>query len=66
MSAEARVKKIRIQQYRSKIGFNHHQRDVLRGLGFKRLNQIVERENTPEVMGMVKKIPHLVRVIEEE
>lgn len=66
MSAEARVKKIRIQQYRSMIGYNHHQRDILRGLGFKRLNQIVEREATPEVMGMVKKIPHLVRVIEGE
>lgn len=66
MNAEARVKKIKIQQYRSEIGFNHHQRDVLRGLGFKRLNQIIERENTVEVIGMIKKIPHLVRVIEEE
>lgn len=66
MSAEARVKKIKIQQYRSEIGYDHHQRRVLRGLGFKRVNQIIEKEATAEVMGMIKKIPHMVRVIEEE
>ena len=35
---------------------------VIKGLGFTRLNQIVEREDTPSIRGMVKKVPHLVRV----
>ena len=37
---------------------------VIKGLGFTRLNQIVEREDTPSVRGMVAKVPHLVRVVE--
>jgi len=37
---------------------------VVKGLGFTRLNQIVEREDTDSVRGMVKAIPHLVRILE--
>ena len=37
---------------------------VIKGLGFTRLNQIVEREDTPSIHGMVEKVPHLVRVVE--
>ena len=37
---------------------------VVKGLGFTRLNQIVEREDTPSIRGMVKAIPHLVRIVE--
>ena len=37
---------------------------VVKGLGFTRLNQIVEREDTPSIRGMVAKVPHLVRVVE--
>jgi large subunit ribosomal protein L30 len=37
---------------------------VVKGLGFTRLNQIVEREDTPSIRGMVAKIPHLVRIVE--
>ena len=40
------------------------QRLVIKGLGFTRLNQIVEREDTPSVRGMVAKVPHLVRFVE--
>jgi large subunit ribosomal protein L30 len=36
----------------------------VKGLGFTRLNQIVEREDTPSIRGMVKKIPHLVRILD--
>ena len=56
---------IQIQQYRSAIGYNKKQGETLRGLGFRRMNQIVEREKTPQVMGMIKKISHLVRIVEE-
>ena len=37
---------------------------VVKGLGFTRLNQIVEREDTPSIRGMVNKIPHLVRIVD--
>ena len=37
---------------------------VVKGLGFTRLNQIVEREDSPSIRGMVAKVPHLVRVVE--
>jgi large subunit ribosomal protein L30 len=37
---------------------------VIKGLGFTRLNQVVEREDTPSVRGMVRTVPHLVRILE--
>ena len=66
MSNEQTSKKtIRIEQYRSPIGFNKSQREVLRGLGMRRMWHVVEREDTPAVRGMVKKIQHLVRIVED-
>jgi large subunit ribosomal protein L30 len=40
------------------------QKLTIKGLGFTRLNQIIEREDTPSIHGMVKKVPHLVRIVE--
>jgi len=60
--AEAK-KTIRIQYVRSMIGTPTKQRLVLKGLGLRKLNQVVEREDTPAVRGMVAKIPHLVKII---
>ena len=60
----AETKKIRIQYYRSKIQAPVKHKLVVKGLGFTRLNQIVEREDTPSIRGMVAKVPHLVRVVE--
>ncbi len=57
-------KKIRIQYVRSKICAPVKHKLVVKGLGFTRLNQIVEREDTPSVRGMIAKIPHLVQVVE--
>ena len=56
---------LRIEQVRSPIGYNKRQREVLRSLGLRRIRHVVERENTPAVRGMVKKISHLVRIIED-
>ena len=56
--------KIKIQYYRSQICTPEKHKLVVKGLGFTRLNQIVEREDTPSIRGMVKKIPHLVRVVD--
>jgi large subunit ribosomal protein L30 len=58
------TKKIRIEYYRSKNSTPFKHRLVVKGLGFTRLNQIVEREDTDSIRGMVKAIPHLVRILE--
>ncbi|WP_420237572.1 50S ribosomal protein L30 [Telmatobacter bradus] len=60
----AETKKIRIQYYRSKIATPVKHKLVVKGLGFTRLNQVVEREDTPAIRGMVKVIPHLVRILD--
>jgi large subunit ribosomal protein L30 len=56
--------KIKIQYYRSQIQAPVKHKKVVKGLGFTRLNQIVEREDTPSIRGMVRTIPHLVRIVE--
>ena len=60
----AENKKIRIQYYRSAIATPVKHKLVVKGLGFTRLNQIVERVDTDAVRGMVKAVPHLVRILE--
>ena len=54
---------MRLEYYRSKISTPQKHKRVIKGLGFTRLNQIVEREDTPSVRGMVKVVPHLVRIV---
>ena len=58
-------KSIRIEQYKSPIGYPRKQREVLTSLGLRRIRHVVEREDSPAVRGMVAKIPHLVRIVEE-
>jgi large subunit ribosomal protein L30 len=48
----------------SYIGCTRDMRETVRGLGFRRLQQVVEREDTPSVRGMVDKVRHLVVVVE--
>jgi large subunit ribosomal protein L30 len=60
----AEAKKIRIQYYRSKIQAPVKHKLVVKGLGFTRLNQIVERVDNESIRGMVKVVPHLVRILE--
>jgi large subunit ribosomal protein L30 len=55
---------IHVQYYRSMIQAPLKHKRVVKGLGFTRLNQIVEREDTPSIRGMVKTIPHLVRIVD--
>jgi large subunit ribosomal protein L30 len=56
---------IRIRYVRSAIGRSKHQKLVVRGLGLRKLNQVVKRPDTREIRGMVAKIPHLVQIVEE-
>jgi len=55
---------IKIQYFRSKICTPVKHKSVVKGLGFTRLNQVVLREDTPSIRGMIAKIPHLVRVVD--
>jgi large subunit ribosomal protein L30 len=55
---------IRLQYYRSKISTPVKHKLVVKGLGFTRLNQVVEREDTPSIRGMVNTVPHLVRIVD--
>jgi large subunit ribosomal protein L30 len=55
---------LRLKYVRSKICTPVKHKLVVKGLGFTRLNQIVVREDTPSVRGMIAKIPHLVQVVE--
>lgn len=55
---------IKIKQVRSAINRPKDQKLTLQALGFKKLNQIVEKEATPQIMGMVNKVKHLVEVVE--
>lgn len=56
---------IKVEQIKSPIGYNKKQREVLRSLGLRRIRHVVERQDTPAVRGMVRKISHLVRIVEE-
>jgi large subunit ribosomal protein L30 len=60
----AAKKKIKIQYTRSKICTPVKHKLVIKGLGFTRLNQVIEREDTPSIRGMIAKVPHLVQVVE--
>jgi large subunit ribosomal protein L30 len=55
---------VKIKQIGSVIGCTDDQRATVRGLGLRRMQQVVERQDTPMVRGMIKKIPHLVAVVE--
>ena len=53
--------KLRITWVKSGIGYAEDQRKTLRALGFRRLNQIVEHEDSLSIRGMVTKVSHLVQ-----
>jgi large subunit ribosomal protein L30 len=54
--------KIKITQTNSRIGSNKRQKATLDALGLRKLNRTVELENTPQILGMVNKVNHLVKV----
>jgi large subunit ribosomal protein L30 len=55
---------IKIQYYRSSIGYSKKQKAIVKSLGITKLNQTVERPDTPSMRGIVEKIPHLLRIVE--
>lgn len=54
--------KIKITQIKSKIGYPERQKKTLEALGIKKMHQTVELEATPQILGMVNKVRHLVKV----
>jgi large subunit ribosomal protein L30 len=58
------VSKLKITQRRSTNGSDAGQRDTLRSLGLRRVNQSVERDDSPQLRGMIHKVAHLVEVEE--
>ena len=55
---------LRIKYIRSAIGYPQDQKDTIRALGFRKLQQTVEHEDHPTTRGMVRKVAHLVQVEE--
>jgi len=56
--------KLRIQLVNSVIGRPEKQRRVVESLGLKKLNSVVEQEDSPSIRGMVRKVSHLLKVEE--
>jgi large subunit ribosomal protein L30 len=54
--------KVRITQIKSTIDRPENQKRTVRALGFTKLNQTIEKEATPQILGMIKKVAHLIKV----
>jgi large subunit ribosomal protein L30 len=57
---------LRITLVKSPIGYSQKQKATVRALGLKKMQQVVEKPDTPQLRGMLAKIPHLVLVEEVE
>ena len=62
--AKKKTNMLKIKYFRSAIGRPETQKKVVRGIGFRKLQQVVERPDTPEIRGMINKVGHLVEIIE--
>ena len=56
--------RIKVKQVRSSINRPSKQKKTLKALGISKMNQVVEHEATPQIMGMINKVRHLVEVAE--
>jgi large subunit ribosomal protein L30 len=64
MAKKSKQKVLRITLVKSPIGYTQRQKDTVRALGLRRMNQTVEHQDTPVVRGMVAKVSHLLQVEE--
>ena len=55
---------IKIKQIKSKIGYPVDQKRTLEALGLHRISQVVEKEDTPVIRGMIRKVHHLVTIVD--
>lgn len=56
------TKTMKLKYHKSSLGYPKDQRETVRALGFTKLNQTVEKQDTPSIRGMVYKVRHLVSV----
>jgi large subunit ribosomal protein L30 len=62
--AKAASKTIQVKLVRSPIGYNKTQKATVRALGLTKLHQVVEKEDSPAIRGMINRVSHLVEVSE--
>lgn len=55
---------IKVKQIKSRIGANKEQKSTLLSLGLRKISQVIEVEDTPSMRGMIRKVHHLVTVVE--
>ena len=55
---------IKVKQIKSKIGYPVDQKRTLEALGLRKIGQVVEKEDSPAIRGMIRKVHHLVTVID--
>ena len=55
---------IKIKQVKSKIGYPIDQKRTLKALGLHKISQVVEHEDSPSLRGMIRKVHHLVSIVE--
>jgi len=63
--SEQNTKTVHLRWFRSAIGSPAKHKKVIRGLGFRKLQQVIEKPDTDAIRGMVAKIPHLVEIVED-
>jgi large subunit ribosomal protein L30 len=56
--------KIKIKQVKSAIKRPKNQKLTLQALGLTKMNRVVEKEDTPQIMGMIRKVQHLIKIVE--
>tara|TARA_B100001248_G_C27151866_1_gene349417 strand:+ start:238 stop:414 length:177 start_codon:yes stop_codon:yes gene_type:complete len=57
------MKKIKIKQIRSRIGRPKDQKRTLDALGLSKINKVVEHNATPQIIGMINKVNHLIKIL---
>tara|TARA_B100000123_G_C25617818_1_gene378719 strand:+ start:142 stop:318 length:177 start_codon:yes stop_codon:yes gene_type:complete len=57
------MEKVKIVQIKSKIGRPKDQKKTLEALGLKKINGIVEHNATPQIIGMINKVKHLIKIL---
>ena len=55
---------IKVKQIKSKIGFPVDQKRTLQALGLRKIGQVVEKEDSPAIRGMIRKVHHLVTIVD--
>ena len=57
------MEKVKIVQLKSKIGRPKDQKRTLEALGLKKINGVVEHNATPQIIGMINKVKHLIKIL---